>query len=86
MSKIGNFVLELQSRGALLPENAHNDPEPDFMDYAKDYMATEEYAKEHDEQSQRIINSFIDSVKDHCTVVNGEEDNDNDTSLKFKYQ
>ena len=65
MSKIGNFVLELQSHGALLPENVHNDPEPDFMDYARDYMATEEYAKEHDEQTRKNIESFLESVRGH---------------------
>jgi hypothetical protein len=65
MSKIGNFVLELQEQGALLPENAHNDCEPDFMDYAKSYMATDEYAKEHDEQTQRSIESFLESVRGH---------------------
>ena len=65
MSKIGNFVLELQEQGALLPENAHNDREPDFLDYAKSYMATPEYKQEHDAQSQRNIDSFIASVKGH---------------------
>jgi len=65
MSKIGNFVMELQEQGALLPENAHNDQEPDFMDYAKSYMATEEYALEHDEQTKRSIEGFLDSVRGH---------------------
>ena len=65
MSKIGNFVMELQEQGVLLPESPHNDPEPDFMDYAKSYMATDKYATEHDEQSKRIIESFIESVRGH---------------------
>ena len=65
MSKIGNFVMELQEQGVLLPENAHNDREPDFYDYARDYMATDKYATEHDEQSKRIIESFIESVRGH---------------------
>ena len=65
MSKIGNFVMELQEQGVLLPENAHNDREPDFYDYTRDYMATDKYATEHDEQSKRIIESFIESVRGH---------------------
>ena len=60
MSKIGNFVMELQEQGALLSER-----EPDFMDYAKDYMLTDEYAKEHDEQTKRSIEGFLDSVREH---------------------
>jgi len=47
------------------PESYHNDQEPDFMDYARDYMATPEYAAEHNEQEQRIIDGFLDSVKEH---------------------
>jgi hypothetical protein len=35
------------------------------MDYAKDYMATEEYATEHDEQTKRSIESFLESVRGH---------------------
>ena len=65
MSKIGNFVLELQEQGALLSESPQNDHEPDFMDYAKDYMLTDEYAKEHDEQTKRSIEGFLDSVREH---------------------
>ena len=65
MSKIGNFVLELQEQGALLPESLTFDTEPDFMDYAKDYMLTDEYAKEHDEQTKRSIEGFLDSVREH---------------------
>jgi hypothetical protein len=65
MSKIGNFVMELQEQGALLPESPQNDREPDFMDYAKDYMATDEYAAEHDEQTKRSIEGFLDSVRGH---------------------
>ena len=65
MSKIGNFVMELQEQGALLSEGYEVDREPDFMDYAKDYMATEEYATEHDEQTKRSIESFIESVRGH---------------------
>jgi hypothetical protein len=61
---ITDFVLELQSQGALLPENAH-DCEPDFLDYAKDYMQTDEYAKEHNEHEQLMIDDFIASVKGH---------------------
>jgi hypothetical protein len=61
MSKIGNFVLELQSQGALLPE----ENEPDFLSYAKDYMQTDEYAKEHNEHEQLMIDDFIASVKGH---------------------
>ena len=34
MSRIGDYVLELQSQGVLLPENPHNDAEPDFLDYS----------------------------------------------------
>jgi len=60
MSKIGNFVLELQEQGALLPENK----EPDFLDYAKEYMATEEYAIEHSEHEKMVIDNFLDSVKE----------------------
>ncbi len=63
MSKIGDYVLELQEQGVLLPESPHNDPEPDFMDYAKSYMATEEYAAEHDEQTKRSIEGFLESVR-----------------------
>jgi hypothetical protein len=65
MSKIGKYVMELQEQGVLLPESPHNDHEPDFMDYAKDYMATEEYAAEHDEQTKRSIESFLESVRGH---------------------
>ncbi len=65
MSKIGNFVMELQEQGALLPESLTFDTEPDFMDYAKDYMLTDEYAKEHDEQTKRSIENFLDSVREH---------------------
>lgn len=65
MSKIGNFVLELQEQGALLPESPQNDREPDFMDYAKDYMATKEYDKEYAEFEKASIEAFIASVKGH---------------------
>jgi len=65
MSKIGNFVLELQEQGALLPESQQNDREPDFMDYARDYMATDEYKLEHDEQAKRSIEGFLESVRGH---------------------
>jgi len=59
MSKIGNFVLELQEQGALLPENK----EPDFLDYAKEYMATEQYAREYADFEKQNIERFIESVK-----------------------
>jgi hypothetical protein len=65
MSKIGNFVMELQEQGALLSNGYEVDLEPDFMDYARDYMATKEYAKAHDEQTQRSIESFLESVRGH---------------------
>ena len=61
MSKIGNFVMALQEQGVLLPERN----EPDFLDYAKDYMATEQYSKEHDEQTRKSIELFLESVRGH---------------------
>jgi len=61
MSRIGDIVIELQSQGVLIPETR----EPDFLDYAKDYMATDEYAKEHDEQTQISIECFLESVRGH---------------------
>jgi hypothetical protein len=61
MSRIGDVVIELQSQGVLIPETR----EPDFLDYAKDYMATDEYAKEHDEQTRRSIECFLESVRGH---------------------
>ena len=68
MSKIGKYVMELQEQGVLLPENPTNAREPDFMDYARDYMATPEYAIEHNEQEQRIVDGFLDSVNNHGGV------------------
>ena len=65
ISRIGDYVLGLQEQGALLPENAHNDREPDFMDYARDYMKTEQYDKEYAEFEKANIESFIASVKGH---------------------
>lgn len=64
MSRIMNLVMDLQDQGILVPE-IHNEPEPAFLDYAKDYMATDEYAKEHNEQTQRSIESFLESVRGH---------------------
>lgn len=65
MSKIMNYIMDLQDHGVLIPENAHKDSEPDFLDYARDYMATEEYAQEHDEQTKRSIEGFLESVREH---------------------
>ena len=61
MSRIGDVVIELQSQGVLIPETR----EPDFLDYAKDYMETEQYDKEYAEFEKQNIQSFIDSVKWH---------------------
>jgi hypothetical protein len=61
MSRIGDVVIELQSQGVLIPETR----EPDFLDYAKDYMKTEQYDKEYAEFEKQNIQSFIDSVKEH---------------------
>jgi hypothetical protein len=60
MSRMGAVVIELQEMNSQL-----HDYEPDFMDYAKDYMATKQYAVEHNEQEQQMIDTFIDSVKEH---------------------
>jgi hypothetical protein len=65
MSKIGNFVMELQEQGALLSEGYEVDREPDFYDYARDYMKTEQYDKEYAEFEKANIESFIASVQGH---------------------
>ena len=60
MSKIGNFVLELQEQGVLVPERN----EPDFLDYAKEYMQTDAYLIEHTEHEKMVIDNFLNSVRE----------------------
>ena len=55
------MAMELMDLGVLIPETR----EPDFLDYAKDYMKTEQYDKEYAEFEKQNIQSFIDSVKEH---------------------
>ena len=61
MSKVGQMAMELMDLGVLIPETR----EPDFLDYAKDYMKTEQYDKEYAEFEKQNIQSFIESVKEH---------------------
>ena len=61
MSKVGQMAMELMDLGVLIPETR----EPDFLDYAKYYMKTEQYAKEYAEFEKQNIQAFIDSVKEH---------------------
>jgi hypothetical protein len=55
MSKIGNFVMELQEQGALLPESHEDCRQPDFKDYADECMADPEFQKEMDKLTLAII-------------------------------
>ena len=62
MSRIGNYVQELIEDGVIDAENHVNDRSPDFMDYAKGYMATDEYKQEHDAKEDKSSDDFIESI------------------------